>query len=639
MIRISFTFLAVLIALQLSAQLSLSKLFTDHMIVQRDHPINIWGTANPGSSIQVSASGISKNTKADMDGKWMVTLPASPAGGPYTMNVSSGNESIQLNDIFIGDVWLCSGQSNMEWTMENSNGFEEAKMNATDQLIRHFKVPHNTATKPDDSLEGGPWVVSGSETIANFTAVGYHFAKTLRQHSDVPIGLLNSSWGGSRLEPWMSAEALGMKSPESFLNNYESRVRREYAEKLAALKKKFPGLSDQDQGMRRNQPIWAMEHVSETNWATQNLPGLWEEQGYEEVDGIGWYRKTFEMNSQEASNAASISLAKIDDSDQVWVNGHFIGGFENAYNKVRVYEIAAEHLREGKNIVAVRVEDTGGGGGIYGSTENMYIRTSQRTISLKGLWKFKLGAIKAYASQASANHVPMLLYNKMIHPIHNFPIKGVIWYQGESNAGSEQDATRYEKLFKDMITQWRDDWGIGDFPFLFVQLANFMASDNEPMESNWAVLRESQSAACELPNVGEAVIIDIGEADDIHPRNKQDVGWRLAQDARKFAYGEDVVYNGPIYKSHSSDGKHMRLVFDQELVVHDKYGYVNGFAIAGADGKFRWAKAIANGNQVTVWHDAFSNPQHVRYAWGNNPDDVNLYNKEGMPTRPFRTGK
>ena len=631
--------LAVCCFIPAYSQLTVSALFTDHMVVQRDHPINIWGKASPGQSVSVNVSGNSRTSKADMDGHWMVTFPATPAGGPYQMKITSGGESISFADIFVGDVWLCSGQSNMEWTVQKSNDPDKAIMNATDAMIRHFKVPHTTANAPDEELEGGPWQINNTETVSDFTAVGYYFAQTLRKHQDVPIGLLNSSWGGSRIEPWMSAEALEMKDPETYLENYENAQQKEMVERLKQLQKKFPGLRDKDQGMRMGKPIWHAESIEDSNWERIEVPAQWEDQGYQGVDGIAWYRNIFELNKMESTADIMLHLAKIDDSDQVWVNGQYVGGMESAYATLREYKVDSDLIKQGKNTIAIRVEDTGGGGGIYGEVSDVFIRTAQRKISLAGKWRFKLGALKAYQTNSSANHIPMLLYNKMIHPVLNFPIKGVIWYQGESNAGNDADASKYESLFKTMIEQWRSDWGIGDFPFLFVQLANYRAADGEPKDSPWALLRESQSSATLLPNVGEAVIIDIGEADDIHPRNKQDVGWRLAQAARKLAYGEDVVYHGPVYQNHTKDGKHIRLEFDQDLVVKDKYGYVKGFAIAGSDGKFRWAKAIANGNKITVWNDNINNPQHVRYAWGDNPDDVNLYNKEGMPARPFRTGK
>ena len=262
--------------------------------------------------------------------------------------------------------------------------------------------------------------------------------------------------------------------------------------------------------------------------------------------------------------------------------------------------------------------------------------TGDREIELAGPWQFKLESLMPFSYSARDNQTPMLLYNKMIHPLLNFPIKGVIWYQGESNAGNEADAVAYQDLFQTMISQWREDWSMGDFPFLFVQLANFMAADDEPNESSWAVLRESQSAATELNNVGEAIIIDIGEADDIHPRNKRDVGERLALDALKMAYDKELVANGPIYLNHEINENKFTLIFDKELVIKDMYGYVNGFAIAGEDGQYVWAKARAHGNKVEVWHPEIQHPKSLRYAWGNNPDDVNMVNNEGLPARPFR---
>ena len=639
MIRIILTFFAGIILYPLSAQLSFSPLFTDHMVIQRDQPINLWGTADPGVVIQIALADKAARITSDMDGKWKATLPVLPAGGPYSIKVATGSESIEINDVYIGDIWICSGQSNMEWVIANSDGFEDTKMNGTDAMIRHFKVPHGTATSPTKDLDGGPWTVTDSNSVGNFTAVGYYFAQAIRKHHDVAIGLLNTSWGGSRIEPWMNAETLGYSDPENFLNAQELVARKSYDERMQKIKEKFPDLNSQDQGMKGEDPIWAAKDLAMSNWQNINAPELWENQGYEGVDGIGWYRKEIFLTEEEANTDIQISLGRVDDSDWVWVNGNKVGGMEQAYDKLRVYTVEAKHLSSGKNSIVIRVEDTGGGGGIHGATHEMYAQTNIQKIPLDGNWKFKLGSIMEFVFNVGANHTPMLLYNKMIHPILEFPIKGAIWYQGESNAGNMKDATKYEKLFKDMISQWRQEWNQGDFPFLYVQLANFMAPDMKPVDSNWAVLRASQSAAQLLPNVGEAVIIDLGEADDIHPRNKKDVGNRLAQDARKFAYQEDIVYHGPVYRSHKFEGNKIIITFDQNLVVKDKYGYCNAFAIANNEGKFLWAKAIANGNQVTVWHDSIPDPKHVRYAWGNNPDDVNIYNEAGLPAGPFRTGK
>jgi len=459
----------------------------------------------------------------------------------------------------------------------------------------------------------------------------------------VPIGLLNSSWGGSRVEPWMSAEALGYDDAQSAGEINEKRQKEQLDKQQKMLKELLGELPFEDEGLVDGEAIWATVNYEDASWKTMDLPNLWEGQGLEGVDGIVWYRKSIQLSPQEARKGIMLHLGKIDDSDITWMNGQQIGKTEQKYNVNRVYEVPSSILKAGENIITVRVEDTGGGGGLYGDDngEMSYLVDEKKT-GLSGSWKYKIGKVElASMSAGRTNHTPMLLYNKMIHPILDFPIKGVIWYQGESNA-SPSEAFEYRDLFSDMIVDWRKRWNAkGDFPFLFVQLANFMAPSKQPTESGWATLRESQSATLKLPNTAQAVIIDIGEADDIHPRNKHDVGYRLSLGARKFTYGEaDLVHSGPTYKKMKRKGKKIVLQFDQAgkgLVAKD--GELKEFAIAGADQKFVWAKAKIKKDKIVVWSETIKKPVAVRYAWANNPDGANLYNQEGLPASPFRTDK
>jgi len=622
------------------AQTELHALFTDNMVLQRNAEVPVWGWAEAGENITVSFNGKTVSNKADRDGKWQVELPKMYAGGPYDMTISSSGAPITLQNIMVGDVWVCSGQSNMEWTVQNSNNAEAEIAAANDARIRHFKVPHTYSDTPEDKLEGGPWEVTSSETVGDFTAVGYYFAKNVRQHEDVAIGLLNSSWGGSRVEPWMSAQALGYPDAKGIL----VKIRQEQEERLQASKAKLEAkvgpLPEKDVGMQDDNPIWVGIEYDDSDWQTMVLPMLWESE-LPDLDGIVWFRKTIKLSEAEAEAGITLHLGKIDDSDITWVNGQKVGEMTQKYNVDRYYEVEPDALQAGENVITVRVEDTGGGGGIYGAEDLLFIESRAGQHSLAGDWKFKVGEARFGVSNRGINHQPTLLYNKMIHPILDFPITGVIWYQGESNA-SETDAYKYRTLFADMIKDWRKRWNnSGQFPFLFVQLANFMEPPSQPAESNWAMLRESQSETLSLPKTAQAIIIDIGEADDIHPRNKQDVGYRLALAARKYAYGEDdVVYSGPVFKSMKKEGDKIRIGFRHTgsgLMAKDRYGYLKGFAIAGADKEFVWAKAQIDGDEVIVWSDEVSNPVAVRYAWADNPDDANLYNQEGLPASPFRT--
>ena len=620
-----------------SSQLQLSKVFQDHMVLQRDQPITVWGTSKKRKRVSITFNGRTYTTRPDKAGKWAYTLPAMKAGGPHLLRVSSRKEAVMISDILIGDLWVCSGQSNMEWTVNNSNEAKSEISAANDPKIRHFKVPHSWAKTPQDTLAGGDWTIGNPDHVGNFTAVGYFFARELRKHVDVPIGLINTSWGGSRVEPWMHPEAL--KSYElDDLDALAKAAEEKNKKKRIELEAKHGSLPDEDQGEELG---WHKREYDDKGWPTMELPGLWEEAGYEGVDGVIWFRKTIELSAEEATQGIELGLGKIDDSDWTYVNGQQVGSNEGAYAKDRVYKVPAIQLQAGSNLIAIRVEDTGGGGGIYGDGKLLYVKTIKGVKPLTGTWAMKIGAA-AFKPGAGfqVNHTPTILYNIMVHPLLKLPIKGALWYQGESNA-NRADAYEYRTLFADMIKDWRKRWNVGDFPFLYVQLANFMQAMPEPVPSSWAMLRESQSAALDLPNTAQAVIIDIGEANDIHPRNKQDVGLRLSLAARKLAYGEEkIVYSGPTYKEMKKDGQSIVLSFDHTgsgLLAKDKYGYLKGFTIAGADQKFVWAKAQIRGDQIVVWSDQVSNPAAVRYGWANNPDDANLYNKEGLPASPFRT--
>jgi len=628
-----FCLLTFFIVLSAQAQLKVAEIYTSNMVLQRNQEVPVWGWAKKNSRVNVKFDDVQIVTKANKKGRWFAKLPKMEAGGPHRLEVSDKSDSFIFENILVGDVWLLSGQSNMEWTVANSNDAEEEIRNSTDPLIRHFKVPHGWDKTPQEHLEGGPWQPAGPNTTANFSAVGYYFARELRKKVDVPIGLLNSSWGGSRIEPWMRSETLG-DFVEGDIDAYLVKKEEEQKAAMQELEKKVAPLLTATEIEQAKKPGF-----NDEEWSDVSLPGLWEEGGYVGLDGIVWLRKVINLSREEAENGLTLNLAMIDDNDWTYMNGEMVGSTAS-YNALRSYEVGADHLKEGENIIFIKVEDTGGGGGLYGSGEELYYKSSAGTHSLVGDWKMKVEKVAtAPAAGFRPNQTATVLYNKMIAPITNFPIKGVLWYQGESNANAE-GAYVYRELFKTMISDWRTLWGLGDFPFLWVQLANFMQPDATPAESSWAVLRESQSEALSLPATGEAVIIDIGEANDIHPRNKQDVGYRLSLAARKIAYDEDIVYSGPVYKDSKIEESSIIVAFDHigsGLHIKDKYGYVKGFAIAGADKKFVWATASVIGDKIRVWSEEVTDPKYVRYAWGNNPDDANVYNAEGLPAQPFRT--
>ena len=622
------------------ADVKLPKIIWSNMVLQRDEPVQIWGWADKNEKVTVKFNNQTAKTKTKASGEWKVSLKPMPAGGPFEMEISGKNKLV-LNNILIGDVWICSGQSNMQWSVSQAMNSEQEIAAANYPNIRLFSVPRVIQFQPVDDVSGGEWLVTTPETIGGFSAVGYFFGRELHQHLGIPIGLINTSWGGTNVETWTSAKAIGQldefKAVVAELDTLDvakikARVEAKFAPLKAELAKTTPGLVD-------GKALWASPEIDTTQWQPMKLPILWEEAGLEGVDGVIWFRKEFTLTETKDLQNVVLSLGPIDDSDITWVNGIKIGETLRKYDEPRFYKLDSTILQPGKNVVTVRVEDYGGGGGLWGKPDDLYLQAGTFKLGLSGDWQYRISPVNfAYnVTGVGPNSKPTLLFNAMIHPLLPYRIKGAIWYQGESNAGR---AYKYRTLFPLMIQDWRNHWDQGDFPFLFVQLANFMQPDSQPSESAWAELREAQLMTLKLPNTGMAVIIDIGEADDIHPRNKQDVGYRLALAARKVSFGEEIVYSGPLYDSMAIEGNKIRIFFKNVgsgLMIKDKYGYLKGFAIAGPDRKFVWAKATLDGNDVLVYNETVQNPVAVRFGWANNPDDINLYNQEGLPASPFRT--
>lgn len=626
-----------LLAINGYAQLKVAQIFSDDMVLQRNEPITIWGWNTPGARMEVHFNNTSEKVSTDKDGSWEVAFEALPASGPYSISVKSGNEKVNYNNILIGDVWLCSGQSNMEWTVANTSAANSEMNGKINSKIRHFKVPRSYASKAEKNLQGGQWEVANEKTIGNFTAVGYYFAKEIAKNEDIPIGLLNSSWGGSRIEPWMNAKSLDLENPEKVFENLEKEMKEKYATDLANLKSDFRDL-EETETLKIDSSTAFIKTIAADSFQKIESPALWENLGFGALDGVAWYRNNFNLTKKEKEAGIVLNLGKIDDSDITFVNGRPIGTTLNAYADLRNYRIPSAALKVGNNAVLLKVYDTGGAGGMYGTAKDFSIQTSTGSRDFYKNWEITFERIKKAEFNQPMNQVPTALYNKMIYPILDFPIKGVLWYQGESNTSSENEAYEYRNLFKTMISQWRSDFNAEDLPFLYVQLANFMQPAQEPQESNWAALRESQSEALQLENTAQAVIIDIGEAGDIHPKNKTDVGKRLALAALHKVYGNDTLYSGPVFKNYSLDGNKVVLEFDHlgsGLMLKGGNAPAE-FAIAGADKKFKWAKAELKDDKILVWHEGIAKPKYLRFAWGDNPDHFNLYNTEGLPASPFR---
>ncbi|MCU4157867.1 hypothetical protein J1N10_17975 [Carboxylicivirga sp. A043] len=616
------------------ANVNVADIFSDNMVLQRNQKVKVWGSAEPGEKLTLSFNGQRHKAKADRTGEWSVTLAPMTAGGPFNMSINGKNE-VLLQNILIGDVWVCSGQSNMQWPVSKSNNAEKEILNADYPEIRLYTVPKQLNNVPEEKLGSASWQVCTPESVTDFSAVGYFFGRDLQSEIDVPIGLISSNWGGTCVETWTSKESI-VKLPkyEGFAERIDNFNAEEIEERNRNTLRGIIGeLPEEEKGLEKQ---WMKPESDRASWGTINLPTYWEDAGYKQLDGIVWFSYDFRLENDDIHPKVFLNLGRISNSDITWVNGQKVGGIEWGSDTERFYTIPEQLLEVGQNNITIRVDNRWGKGGFASGSENFFLKLGKNIIQLSGEWNFKVD--KVYDKfKASPNEVPSLLYNAMINPLIPFGIKGVIWYQGENNTPR---AKEYAVTFPNMIRNWRENWQQGDFPFLFVQLANFTKPQATPGNSNWAELRESQLKTLSVKNTGMAVTIDIGEADDIHPTNKQEVGKRLMLSALNVAYGKDIVYSGPIYKSMVvKEGKAL-VSFDHigsGLMVKSKHGYVNEFEVAGKDGTFHWAKAEIDGDKVVVWSDRVEDPIAVRFGWSNNPAELNLYNKEGLPASPFRT--
>ncbi|MDX9975845.1 MAG: sialate O-acetylesterase [FCB group bacterium] len=638
-----------------ATNVKLPSFFSDNMVVQREQPVPVWGTADAGGRVEVSVAGKRAFAVAGPDGKWTATLKPMKAGGPFEMTVA-GRETIAFKNVLVGEVWIASGQSNMQMPVKVDNyGVDNGEQEIKDAHypnIRLITVPNVTSPTPQDTVFTDGWKVCSPETVPWFSAAAYFFGRKIHEDLNVPVGLIHTSWGGTLCEAWTSREAL-MTMPEfkaaieeSEKNKVDlSDLQKQYDAENAEWEKT---LDAKDAGLSAGTAVWAAPGVKTDDWAAMTLPSFWESADLTRFDGTVWFRKEVTVPAAMAGKDATLHLGAINDSERVWVNGEEIRlpAPPKVWSEHRAYAVPGRMLREGVNAIVVRVYDMGGQGGIAGEEADLRLEVpGADVLPLAGEWKYKIGINvkdagprpKRPAQLAAPQNMPSALYNAMINPLIPYGMRGAIWYQGESNAGR---AYQYRTLFPLMIKDWRQRWGQGDFPFLFVELASFNADNKvatEPEDNTWAELREAQLIALSLPNTGVASAVDIGISDNIHPTNKQEVGRRLALAAEHVAYGRKLVYSGPMYKGMKVEGGAIRLSFHHVgggLVAKD--GGLKGFAMAGADKKFVWADATIEGDSVVVSSPQVAAPVAVRYAWTDDPV-MTLFNAEGLPASPFRT--
>jgi sialate O-acetylesterase len=634
----SLLYVSILLAFKSGiAQVKLPRLINDSMILQRDTEVNIWGWASVDEKVTINFHNKTYTTTAGKDGKWRITLSPMKAGGPYDMNITASN-NITIKNILMGDVWVCSGQSNMELPMERlRDKYPDIIAAANNLNIRQFNVSTRYNFKsPQEDLATGSWETATSISVLHFTGVGYFFAKALYEKYHVPIGLIKSASGGTGPEAWMNEDAL--KEFPYYLRTVEKLKGDAYVDSI----KKSDSITNtawynniwvRDKGLHEEKK-WFDTSYDASSWQVMTVPGYWENAGLKNTHGVVWFRKEINVSLLMTGKPTRLFLGTIVDRDSVYVNGTLVGATQYQYPP-RKYNIPAGLLKKGKNILVVRIINYYGSGG-FNKDKPYRLFTRDDTIDLKGKWQFKLGAAcDTIPASTTFEYKPEGLFNAMIAPLTNYTIKGVIWYQGEASTGK---ASEYQNLFSALIKNWRQQWKQGDFPFLYVQLANYMEVKEEPSESQWAELRDAQLKTLTVPNTAMVVTIDIGEWNDLHPLDKEDVGKRLALAAKNIAYGEkNTIYSGPVYQSMRIEGNKIIISFTQvgSGLIAKGNTDLKYFSVARADKKFVWAKAKIENNKVIVWSNAITHPVAVRYAWADNPEGANLYNKEGLPASPF----
>ncbi len=606
----------------------LQSLFTDNMVLQRDVACPIWGWTDPGATVTVTVGTQAVTATAASDGRWEAKLAPHSAGGPETIMVA-GPKTVTLKNVLFGDVWVASGQSNMDFGI---NGVDQwwNEMPASTDNVRLFAVATNSAFKPAETVSGA-WVTATADNLrkrdqydsGGYTAVGWFFARAVFRKTGIPIGIIESAQGNTAIQPWSTVDAL-RQSPKFWktmdvFSDYEKNVTESFKASDPAY--------DETQA-------WCAPTFDDALWSSMDLPQDWSFGPLPGFNGVVWFRKHVTLPPNWADGEADVNLGYVFNSSVIWVNGKFVGGNDGYRNEHRA-TVPSSLLHAGDNVIVVRVQ---GDRGINGKADQMKLTPSAGdVVSLAGAWKYKASTPGAKLT-GRRQQFPRIwtgagLYQGMIAPLTHFPIKGVIWYQGEGNGGQSTYAVELSAMIKD----WRAAWGEGDFPFYIVQLAGFGAIPDTPQKPDWALTRELQAkVARETPNSGLAVAIDRGEVYNIHPPNKRDVGNRLAVLALAKAYGLDVPCEGPTYKSMAVESGKIRIKLDHAAGLKSLGGAPGGFAIAGADQKFVWAQAMLDGESIIVWSPDVKDPVAVRYAYGNNTV-CNVYNGADFPAVPFRT--
>jgi sialate O-acetylesterase len=625
-----------------AADLGLARLFSDHAVLQRDQPVAVWGTAGAGRKLTVTLGGRTATGSADAHGKWKIQLPPQPAGGPYTLTVKSGTDTVSRADILVGDVYLCSGQSNMEFPVRTSTSAWFNTVTAANDRIRFLNVEKNSTAAPQDELKGPvEWKRAAPDTVGDTSAVCYYMARSLQGGYKIPVGFINASWGGTTIQGWIGAESL--------------RTVADYKDRVAAVVQYG---ADPAAGMRaeeaRNeawwtahdpaaaaQRAWIAPDLDDGAWSTVTPTGSWKDSGvagFKDFDGVAWYRTTITLTDAQAKAANMLHLGPVDTYDTTWVNGVRVGGGGTAW-VWRDYAVPAGVFKPGRNVIAMRVLSGGQGGGLSGPPDKRSVGLADgQSIPLPAAWKVRRGtAMKGQSVPPAPWDVPTsltTLYNGMIAPLVGYQFKLAAWYQGESNVGAAQE---YRTLLSLLMRDWRQRFGEPALPFLVVQLPGYGAPARKPGQSGWAELREAQAdAVAGDAHAGYVVTVDVGDRFDIHPTQKTVVGERLARMARVLAYGEKTAPGGPVAVAARRSGNDIVVSFRDTgggLATYSS-DRANAFEVC-AGTACRYAEARVAGDTVVLPGAAAPGVTTVRYAWADAPF-VNLFGGDDLPAAPFQ---
>lgn len=619
-------------------RLAIAPIFSDGMVLQREQPLKIWGTAHPNETLDLQFRGKKYLAKSDTTGHWYVELAPQEAGGPFELIIEGTKERLVIEDILVGDVWLLGGQSNMELPIQRTlDLYANEVQEATNPWIRQFRVAMTyDFNGPQRIIQGGPWRSVTPNTVMEFSALGYFFAQAHYEKYKVPVGLVLTAVGGTPVEAWLSERmlrSLGQYEEILDLCKDVTFIQETTTREMERLNNWYGELNSSDAGLRKETVPWSCPDLDDSDWDFFTVPGSFGDTPLEGVHGAVWFRRTFELSDEILGTGALLRLGAIIDADEAYINGTLVGRTDYKYPP-RKYQVNQEILLPGTNYIALRVISNRGIGGFV-EGKSYALELGPHRVELAGKWKYKVGVTMDVLPQLTFFHYkPSGVYNGMIAPLAGCRFRGILWYQGESNTHT---AENYQGLFRALIKNWRETFASPDLPFFYVQLPNFDASRETAVPYKWAELRDAQLKALDVPGTAMVVAIDLGEENDLHPQNKKDIALRLSLNVQKLIFGEPIIAQGPRVQRLEQRGSELVIYFTElggGLVA--KGGLLAGFDVCGAEGRYYPAQALIEGDTIIVRSSAVNDPKGVRYAWEDNPVKANLYNKANLPASPFR---